>query len=144
MEMSATYLVKQRMIEQETLPWKVNLVDMHLQYWPKDNLITDELGNVIYNVFDIVSWNDLALFHDNPYRNAYFLHVSEPDTIVGISYKDPAYYEEGDYKRYPTKGMQRLLRDAELERFDDRLNCNLTNFEYRRKIYPELYVGEES
>lgn len=140
--MSADFLVRKRLDEAEVAPWKVDIVDINLQYWPHDNLLTDANGNVIFNPFEMIQPEDLDMHKQRPMWHMYFLHVDKPNTVVGISFKDPSYFEPGDYKRYPTIRDQMLLRDAEIARFDDRLDCELGNFEYRRRIYPEKYADE--
>lgn len=140
MDMSADFIVRKRLDEAEVVPWTVPIIDVHLYYWPHDNLVTDDKGEVIFNPFAIISPNDFAMKKEKPYLYMYFTHLSDPNKIVGISYQDPEYFEAGDYKRYPTMKDQMRLREQELSRFDDQLDEHLSNFEYRRKIYPELYI----
>ena len=139
MEMSGGFLVRQRFEEALVVPWNVKPVDISLQYWPNDNIITDSKGEVILNIFSMITPNDLAMFKDRPYWNLYFLHIAEKNKVVGISYMDPHYYEEGDYKRYPTTRTQMMLREKEVARHDDKHLTKLSNKEFRRKIYPDLY-----
>lgn len=138
MDMSAEFLVRKRLEEEKVVPWKAPIIDIHLQYWPRDNILTDENGEVVFNIFSMITPNDLTMFKENPYWNEYFLHSDKRDTVVAISYKDPHYFEEGDYKRYPTIKSQMILREQELARFGDQLD-DVDNFSFRRRIYPELY-----
>lgn len=139
MRMTGGFLLRKRIEEEKVVPWTINLIDIHLQYWPHDNLITDGNGDVVYDIFSIITPSDLAMFKDNPYWDMYFLHVSQSDILVGISYQDPRYFEKGDYERYPSIRSQATLRSFEVDRFNNMGESELSNFEFRRKMYPELY-----
>lgn len=145
--MTADHIVKSRLEEETVVPWTVSIIDISLQYWPNDNVITDANGKIVYNVFEMITPDDLLLFKENPYWTMYFTHHKNKNMVVGIQYKDPYYFEEGDYKRYPTMSSQRLLREQELAHFGDHWDEELqmdflrpSNFKFRRKLYPELYI----
>jgi hypothetical protein len=55
----------------------------YILYYEVDNIFTDMDGNIIYNIFDMITPNDLLLFRDDPGNNS-FCMKSDRDKICEI------------------------------------------------------------
>lgn len=62
-------------------------------YFPEDNRFIDVFGEVIYNVFEMITPNDLYLFQNDPDQKE-FRHRSIKDAIVQIIDMEDNGYEE--------------------------------------------------
>lgn len=52
-------------------PMKRELLTLYVYYYEDENIFTDEIGKVIYNIFNIITPNDVFLFKHDPANNCF-------------------------------------------------------------------------